>query len=484
MNDKFGILSTGAYIPRRRLHRSVIHQANSWFAPNLRGLSKGEKSIANWDEDSITMAVDAGRDCLATYGASDVEVLSLSSTTLPYADRLNSGIVKEAMNLSDNCAALDVTGSLRAGTSTLIQAFKSEDTHLCLAAELRKTRPGSEGEMLQGEASAAILLGKGTPIATLRGSHSVTIDFVDHFRASKEDFDYHWEKRWVRDSGFLGFFKDGIAEALKKFGVKAQDIDHVIIPLPGKTLPRGLDKALGVRPESVVDTHHMDIGFTGTAHPLLMLAATLEKAKPGEMILLTSFGQGADILLLETTDAIGKNQPEMGFHGHLATRADDQNYMRFLFHRGLLDMDKGMRAEYDEKQPGTSLFRERKSVLGLIGGKCSKTGTIQFPKTNISVSQNDRAVNTQEDYPLSNKHAKITTYTADSLAYSPDPPTYYGMIDFEGGGRMISEFSDVTEDDVEVGREMRMVFRIKAQDEQRKFTKYFWKATPVRTFDS
>ena len=147
-------------------------------------------------------------------------------------------------------------------------------------------------------------------------------------------------------------------------------------------------------------------------------------------------------------------------------------------------MDKGMRAEYDEKQPGTSLFRERKSVLGLIGGKCSKTGTIQFPKTNISVSQNDRAVNTQEDYPLSNKHAKITTYTADSLAYSPDPPTYYGMIDFEGGGRMISEFSDVTEDDVEVGREMRMVFRIKAQDEQRKFTKYFWKATPVRTFDS
>ena len=70
------------------------------------------------------------------------------------------------------------------------------------------------------------------------------------------------------------------------------------------------------------------------------------------------------------------------------------------------------------------------------------------------------------------------------MAYSPDPPTYYGMIDFEGGGRMISEFSDVTEDDVEVGREMRMVFRIKAQDEQRKFTKYFWKATPVRTPDA
>ena len=483
MNDKYGVLSTGAYIPRRRLKRSVVHAANSWFAPNMRGLSSGEKSIANWDEDTITMAVDAGRDCLATYGDVDIDALSLSSTTLPYADRLNAGIVKEAMNLSNACAAIDATGSLRAGTSSLIQAFKSEETHLCLAADLRKTRPGSEGEMLQGEAGAAVLLGKGTPIATLRGSHSLTLDFVDHFRATQEDFDYHWEKRWVRDEGFLGFFKDGITEALKKFGVKAQDLDHVIIPLPGKGLPRGLDKALGIKAEALVNTQHMDVGFTGTAHPLLMLAATLEKAKPGETILLTSFGQGADILLLETTAAIAKNEPKVGFQGHLKTRSEDENYMRYLFHRGLLDMDKGMRAEYDEKQPGTALFRDRKAVLGLIGGKCDKTGTVQFPKTDISVSQNDRAINTQEDYPLSNKRAKITTYTADSLAYSPDPPTYYGMIDFEGGGRMISEFSDVTEDDVEVGREMRMVFRIKAQDEQRKFTKYFWKATPVRTSD-
>ena len=54
------------------------------------------------------------------------------------------------------------------------------------------------------------------------------------------------------------------------------------------------------------------------------------------------------------------------------------------------------------------------------------------------------------------------------------------MIDFEGGGRMFSEFSDVNEADVEVGREMRMVFRIKAVDNQRKFIKYFWKATPIR----
>ena len=154
--------------------------------------------------------------------------------------------------------------------------------------------------------------------------------------------------------------------------------------------------------------------------------------------------------------------------------------MRYLFHRGQFDLEKGMRAEFDEKQPGTALSRDRKAVLGLIGGKCRETGTVQFPKTDISVAQNARATRTQDDYPLSDKLAKITTFTADRLTYSPDPPTYYGMIDFEGGGRMISEFSDVTEDDVSVGRDMRMVFRIKARDDMRKFTKYFWKATPVR----
>ena len=79
---------------------------------------------------------------------------------------------------------------------------------------------------------------------------------------------------------------------------------------------------------------------------------------------------------------------------------------------------------------------------------------------------------------------EIVTFTADSLGYSPDPPVYYGAIDFEGGGRMVTEFAEVTAADVEVGREMRMVFRIKAVDDLRDFTKYFWKAVPVSRGDS
>ena len=156
MSANFGIISIGAYIPRRRLQRTAIHVANSWFAPNLRGLAKSEKAIVNWDEDAVTMAVDAARDCLEDQAKEDVKALSLSSTTLPFVDRLNSGIVKEALNLDDGIQAFDLTGGQRAGTSALMQAFASNVSQLCLAADNRKARAGSEGEMLQGDAAAAV----------------------------------------------------------------------------------------------------------------------------------------------------------------------------------------------------------------------------------------------------------------------------------------------------------------------------------------
>ncbi|MDA0225529.1 MAG: 3-hydroxy-3-methylglutaryl CoA synthase, partial [Proteobacteria bacterium] len=65
MNNDFGILSFGAYLPRLRLQRKTVAAANAWFAPGLRGLGKGERAMAHWDEDAITMSVEAARDCLA-----------------------------------------------------------------------------------------------------------------------------------------------------------------------------------------------------------------------------------------------------------------------------------------------------------------------------------------------------------------------------------------------------------------------------------
>lgn len=475
-----GILAFGAYIPRRRLQRAAIHAANKWFAPGLGGLANGERAVANWDEDAITIAVEAGRDCLTGADRTSVEAVTLASTTLPFADRLNAGVVKEALNLSDDSAAADATGSLRAGTTALIDALQGSRTRLVAAADLRKARAASEGELNHGDAGAAILVGPGESIARLLHAQSQTVDFVDHFRGSDQPYDYGWETRWIRDEGYTRLLGGTIAAALKGAGLEGGAVHHAVIPITAKGVAAGLAKKAGIAVEAVLDPLDATVGDSGAAHPLLLLCAALQRAKPGERILVAGFGQGADVLIFEATDALGRLAPRRGVSGHLADRQEDSNYMRFLFHRGIVDVERGMRAEMDQKQPGTTLYRNRKAVLGLVGGRDVKTGTVQFPKSDISVNPNHRSTGPMEDYPLAEKRARIVTYTADSLTFSPDPPTFYGTIDFEGGGRLVAEFAEVTAEDVEVGAEMRMVFRIKARDEGRHFVKYFWKATPVR----
>ncbi len=478
-----GILSFGAYIPKKRLQRAAIHAANAWFAPGLAGLAKGERAIGDWDEDSVTMAVEAARDTLVGVDRAEVGSISLASTTLPFADRLNSGIVKEALNLPDAIAAVDVTGSQRAATSSLILALKAASAggapHLCLAAEMRKAPPASEGELINGDAAAGLLVGSGEPIARFLGAHSTTVDFVDHYRSAGMDFDYGWEGRWVRDEGYASLIGAALKDGLAALGVEASAVDRLIVPVTARGVADALAKRAGIRAEAVMDTLSLQVGEAGVAHPFLLLAAALERAEAGQKIILLGFGQGVDLLLFETTGALASLPVRRGVAGSLARGVKDENYLRWLFHRGALNLDRGMRVEVDQKQPGTTLWRNRKAVLGLIGGRCTKTGTVQFPRSDISLNPNDHAAHTQEDYPFAERKARVVSYTADRLAYSPDPPVYYGMIDFEGGGRMTAEFADVALADVDVGREMEMVFRIKAVDEVRDFTRYFWKAAPV-----
>jgi 3-hydroxy-3-methylglutaryl CoA synthase len=445
-------------------------------------MAKGEKAISNWDEDVITMAVEAGRDCLNGLPRETVETVILSSTTAPNADRQNAGIVKEALNLIDQTGSLDTGGSQRAGTSALIQALKaasSGGSSLCIAAEKRKARVGSESEMTLGDAAAALLVGHGDPIAEFLGAHSVTVDFVDHFRAAGEEFDYGWESRWIRDEGYGKIILQAARETLSKLSLNAAQIDHFVVPISAKGVAEGLAKKLGIRPEAVRDALSRTVGDTGVAHASLMIVDALERAKPGDHVVVAGFGQGCDILAFRVTEAIKSLSERHGVSGWLARRKPEENYLKYLSFNGLVDLEKGMRAEADFKQPLTALYRNRKTVLGLVGGRCTKTGTIQFPRTDISVNRNDHAIGTQEDYPLAERPARILTYTADNLTYSPDPPAYYGMIEFEEGGRMMAEFADADQDSIEVGRQVRMMFRIKSTDQIRGFTKYFWKAVPT-----
>lgn len=477
-----GILAFGAYVPRLRLQRSAVLAAHGWFNPGLKSLAKGERSFAGWDEDVVTMAVEAGRDCLHGRDRETIGSVVLASTTAPFADRQNAGIVKEALTLPDEIATLDIGGSQRAGVSALIQALKAAEAGrptLCIASEKKKDRPGSEAEMTGGHAAAALLAGAEDGVARLLASHSLSADFVDHFRAEGQAFDSGWEARWVREEGYGKIVPRAIGQLLAKASLQASDVDVFVFASTLRGAALSVARAAGIAPAAVSDPLDASIGDAGAAHPLLLLAHALEKASPGQRILVAGFGSGCDLLLLERTALPLGPAPRLGVSGWLARRKGEANYIKYLSFNGLIDIERGMRAEIDHKQPLSALWRNRKTVLGLVGGRCRKTGTVQFPKSEIGVNPNDRSVGTQEDYPLAERPARILTHTADSLTYTPDPPAYYGMVEFEGGGRMHVEFCDAEAADIEVGSPMRMVFRIKGVDEQRGFTKYFWKAAPA-----
>jgi len=188
-----GITSFGAYIPRLRLQRKAMAQANAWFAPGLMGAAKGERAMANFDEDAVTMAVEAGRDCLPASdpiaGRAFVDAAYFASTTMPFSDRQNAGIVARALNLPEAISSFDVTSSQRAGTSALIAALDAvasgrAKAPLVVAGEKRKARAASPQEMAYGDAAAAFTLGNDKVVAKFLGAHSVTVDFVDHFAGS------------------------------------------------------------------------------------------------------------------------------------------------------------------------------------------------------------------------------------------------------------------------------------------------------------
>ncbi|MBW2616767.1 MAG: hydroxymethylglutaryl-CoA synthase family protein, partial [Deltaproteobacteria bacterium] len=315
-----GITSYGGYIPRLRLDRMSIYQAMGWFAPAIVMVAQGERSFCNWDEDALTMAVAASKDCLVGQDKSVIDAVFLCSTTLPFSDRLNAGVVKTALNLKDELHAADLTSTLRAGSTGIIEALsavKSGDRSrvLVTAADKRLAKAGYFYEMWFGDGAASLLLGDSDVIAEFLGSYTVTHDFVDHYRSSTNQYDYMWEERWVRDQGYSKIIPEAVSGLFDKLSINMEDVDKFVFPCFFKAEHRKIAEKLGASPEKVMDNLHEVCGETGAAHSLVMLVHALEDAQPGDRILMAGFGQGCDALYFRVTDEILNLPVRQGIKG-------------------------------------------------------------------------------------------------------------------------------------------------------------------------
>ena len=211
----------------------------------------------------------------------------------------------------------------------------------------------------------------------------------------------------------------------------------------------------------------------------MLLVAMLEEAKPGDNILLTSYGNGAEALFFKVTEEIEKVKDRERLKKCLASKKELTSYEKYLAFRGIIPVEVGSGGEVAPTQLPLT-WRERKVILALYGSKCKRCGTPQYPPQRICVNPACGAVDEMEDYRFSDKRGILFSYTADHVASSIDPPLLYGMIDFDGGGRFVFELTDCERDLLKIGMPVEMSLRRKYLDESRGIHGYFWKAIPIR----
>jgi hydroxymethylglutaryl-CoA synthase len=478
-----GVASYGAYIPRYRIDRKLVYKAMGWLNPAT--YMPGEKAVANYDEDSLTMAVAAGTDCVTGIDRSGINCVFFATTTPPFAERQNAEIIATALDAPSEIRTADFTDSLKAGTTAMLSAVDavkagSANNVLVCAADYRTGKAGSSQEEIFGDGAAAILIGRDDGIARFEGSFSMSHDFVDHWRSTGEHFDRQWEDRFIRDEGYTKFIVEALTGLAKACSIDSSKIDSVVYPCLYGSDFKKIARVLGLNESQVVEPLLARVGFTGTADPIMHFVIALENAKPGDRIAVVGFGAGADAMLFEVTDMIEKIRVDhRGVSKHLETKRALNSYEKMAAFRNLLPTEKGIRGETVAFTAISELWRSRKQVLGLYGSLCKSCGTPQYPAQHICVNPDCGAVDQMEPYRFSDRVGTLFTYTGDNLAYSPNPPAIYGIIDFEGGGRYWFDFTDVDLEELKVGIPMEMSFRRKYVDEKFGMHGYFWKAVPV-----
>jgi hydroxymethylglutaryl-CoA synthase len=472
-----GVVSYGAYVPYHRMSRQEFQRAWGGFA------MPGERAVANFDEDSITMAVEAAIDCLAGISPAKIDAVFLASTTLPYKEKLGAAIAAAALDLPADVRTADFAGSLRVGTTALASALDAVNAGsarrvLVLVADTRMGAPAGQFEQALGDGAAALLVGNDGVIAEVKNSHHTSDEFSGVWRADGDTFVRSWEERMVLDEGYSKVLPGAVSALMKKSGLKPGDFTRAVFdpPLDVRRHAKAA-KALGFDPSQVQDPMFMTTGNTGAAMALMMLVAALEDAGAGDRLLLASYGNGVDAFVLETTDAITKLGQRRGIRRHLESRRTVRNYETYLRWRDLLTIEPARRPE----RPPMSiaeLRRERRQMLPLYGQRCTSCGTPQYEVRPGRVCVVCQAKDHFEPYRFADKKARVFTFTQDRLQMSNDPPNTAVVIDFEGGGRGMFDLTDRDPDAVEVGMPVEMTFRKLYFN--RGIHNYYWKARPVR----
>lgn len=469
-----GIRSCGVYVPYYRLKRADI--GKHWGGYQL----PGEKAVANFDEDAVSMSVEAARDCLKGVDTNEINGVYAASTTFDYAEKQNAALVAAVLDAPPGARTIDVAGSLRCGSNAVslaLDAVKAGTASnvLVAAADLRLGLPNGAKELEFGDGAAALLISDSDLVATIDHAYTVNNEMYDVYRPVRERFVRSWEDRFVREMGYTRIVPQVVSAALKAFGMEPKDFARAVFAAPNPSYLAGVAKSLGFDPKNqAVDPLWNVTGNMGSAHGLVLLAAALEYANPGDKLLWVTYGDGCDVMALTVTDAVERCRRNRSVQRMLESKAET-SYPKYLRWRDLVATEPPNRPR-SEPASAPALARDRKGGLALFGSKCRNCGTIQYPIQRVCMECH--AKDDYDFYPFADKVGKIVTFSHDNLAVSPDPPTTLAAVDFEEGGRMMLDVTDRDPDVIQIGLPVEMTFR------KFRFVEgvqvYWWKSRPVR----
>lgn len=476
MNEKkTGITSIGVYIPHYYIERGVIGAA--WGGGGM----KGRRSMANSDEDSLTMSVEAARGCLRTVPREMVTHHFNATTTSPYGEKSGAALVSTACGLREDILSVDFNSSIRGCAAALRLALDTvsanEDAQVLItAADTRNAPPKSNEEQLFGDAAAAVTVG-GDPIAVLRGFAAVDNEIHDFWRNEGEKTISTTEQRFAIDEGYMISVPAAVKAAMEDAGVIPQEVSRLVMNTHGLRDYQKAAKKCGFVPEQIQDPLMLEVGNCGAAHTLLVMASALETAKAGDIIAMADYGSGASAFVFEVTAAIESRRPAPVSEA-LARRAEFRDYARFLSFRGLLTPKQGEPFKIPAA-PSIS-WRERNTYLKLYASTCTKCGGKTFPSSRVCY--HCRSIDTFTEESRTEAVSTLFSFSVDRLAgRSDDPLVVQAIADDDQGIRFYMNMTDVEESEVQVGMELEFTFR--KMHDLANLPNYYWKFRPVRGTD-
>ncbi len=315
-----GIIGYGVYVPRYRIRAEEI--AKVWGEDPARirqGLVIEEKSVPAPDEDTATISVEAARNAVKRAGinAQDIGAIYVGSESHPYAVKPTATIVAEAIEATPNLTAADMEFACKAGTAGVqvcmgLVESKMIRYGMAIGADTAQAAPGDALEYTAAAGGGAIIIGKsnGESVADIEGTYSYTTDIPDFWRREMRPYPKHGG----RFTGKPAYFKHVLSAAhgiLRQLKLTPQDFAHAVFHQPNGKFPQQVAEELGFsKAQIAAGLITPKIGNTYSGCSMIGLAAVLDKAQPGERILVVSYGSGAgsDAFSIRVKEAIEKKR--------------------------------------------------------------------------------------------------------------------------------------------------------------------------------